>query len=165
MHIRKSLIACIAIAAPALLCATSVAQAKGEVFRSYCIYFGVRGPDVIGDRPDHRVTVGQSACDVTGGVLEGGVMTAQTIYEWDGPKATLLMGNGVLRKDGMLVVYKHLEGRTDVIHDDKGTHYVAKGKGIVAFASGAAASMSGKTYTFRIVTPDTGKPYFEVTMD
>ncbi len=165
MNIQKSLIASIALAAPALLCVAGIAQAKGEVYRSYCTFYGAKSAENIGDRPDHKVTVGTNACEVTGGVLEGGIMTAQTIYEWDGPKATLLMGNGVLRKEGMIVVYKHLEGHTDVIHDDKGTHYVATGTGVVAFASGAAASMSGKTYTFTIVTPETGKYYFQITMD
>jgi hypothetical protein len=165
MNIRKSLIACIVVAAPALLCAANVAQAKGESYRSYCNFFGAKGADKIGDRPDHNVTVGNVVCEVTGGVLEGGIMTAQTIYEWDGPKATLLMGNGVLRKDGMLVVYKHTEGHTEIVHEGNVTHYNATGKGIVAFASGPAASMSGKTYTFKIVTPPVGKYYFEVTMD
>ena len=164
MTIRKSLIACIAIAAPALLCATGVAQAKGEVFKSRCINSGNNATDNIGDRPDHKISVGNVVCTVSGGVMEGGIMTAETIYEWDGPKATLLSGGGVLRKNGMVVVYKHTEGLTQRITEGKTTSYAATGKGIVSFASGAAASLSGQTYTFVIVM-ENGRPVFEVTMD
>jgi len=163
MKIRKSLIACIAIAAPALLCVAGVAQAKGELFKSRCTVIGNSAADNIGDRPDHKISVANVVCAVSGGVMEGGVMTAETIYEWDGPNATLLSGGGVLRKEGMVVVYKHLEGHTDLT-DPSSKQYAGTGRGVIAIASGAAASMTGKTYTFSIVM-ENGKPVFEVTMD
>jgi len=164
MKIRKSLIACIAIAAPALLCVAGVAQAKGELFKSRCTVIGNSAADNIGDRPDHKISVANVVCAVSGGVMEGGVMTAETIYEWDGPNATLLSGGGVLRKSGMVVVYKHTSGSTKAIKEGNATSYAATGKGIVSFASGAAAGLSGKTYSFVIVM-ENGKPVFEVTMD
>jgi len=162
MYVRNSLTACRALAASALLCAASVAEAKGEVYRSRCNRVNPPAEDII-DRPDHRVTSSQSVCEVSGGVLGGGIMTAHTIYEWNGQKATLLSGGGVMRKAGMVVVYKHLEGHTDLT-DPKSKQYAGTGRGVIAIASGAAASMTGKTYTFRIVM-ENGKPVFEVTMD
>jgi hypothetical protein len=163
---RNSLVCCVAIATSALLTAGSDAQAAdGEVFRSHCNLVGPHAADNVGDRPGHKITVAQSVCEVSGGVMEGGIMTAATIYEWDNMKATLLAGTGVLRKEGMVVVYKHTQGDTVLTNDGKVTRASAVGKGVIAFASGPAAYLSGKTYTFSIVTPDTGKPYFEVKMD
>jgi hypothetical protein len=81
--------------------------------------------------------------------MDGGVMTGSNIYEWDGGKAVLLSATGVGRKPGSILSFLATEGTTTLIMTEgKVTGFTGLGKGIVKFASGSAAVLNGKTYSY-----------------
>lgn len=81
--------------------------------------------------------------------MDGGVMTSTNIYEWDGAKAVVLTGGGVSRKPGATAVHEVTEATiTLVMTDGKVTGFTSAGKGVIKLATGSAASMNGKTYSY-----------------
>lgn len=119
--------------------------------KSRCVYVGSTPPEPLGDRAGHALQVSTYSCRTEGGAMDGGVMTGTNIYEWDGAKAVLLTGAGVLRKPGATAVYQVTEATTTlVMTDGKVTGFTAAGKGVIKLATGSAASMNGKTYSYTV---------------
>jgi hypothetical protein len=82
--------------------------------------------------------------------LDGSLTTAQEIWEWDGPNAKLLLESGVIRKPGAIVTFELTEGKLALtMTDGKVTGFTASGKGRWPTASGTAASLAGKSWTFK----------------
>ena len=81
--------------------------------------------------------------------MAGGVGTGTNIWEWDGPKATLLSDSGVVRKPGATLAWKGTEGKlTLTMTDGKVTGWTGSGRGANTLATGGWASMAGKSYTW-----------------
>jgi hypothetical protein len=71
------------------------------------------------------------------------------VWEWDGPKAVMLSGSGVIRKSGATVVWKGIEAKvTLTTTDGKVTGWTVSGRGVYPLATGDWASMAGKSFVY-----------------
>jgi hypothetical protein len=97
--------------------------------------------------------VNNYACRVESGPMAGAILTGTNVLEWNGPRATVLSGNGIARKAGSIAVLHVLEGgMTLQLTDGKVTGYESSGKGVARLATGDAAALNGRTYTY-VVRP------------
>lgn len=100
----------------------------------------------IGDRDGHQISVADYSCHVDTGPMSGALMTGTVTWEWNGPNGVLLSNSGVLRMPGGTMAYRDSAGQIALtIVDGKVTGFTASGKGEAVLATGAAASLAGKT--------------------
>lgn len=93
-------------------------------------------------------------------------MTGNNIYEWDGGKAVVLSGDGVGRKPGSITSFKVNEGTTALVMTDaKVTGFTGSGKGVVSLATGGAAALKGKTYSYTVRSISPVQFVIETTYD
>lgn len=147
---------CVCVAALALLAAGAAAQ-SGAVDKLHCQNVGSAVPESLGDREGHALSVNHISCRVEGGAMDGGILTGTTISEWDKGQATVLSGVGVTRKPGAVTVYQHTEGKISmVMSDGKPSGITGSGRGRMTMATGSAAPMAGRSYsfTFRTTAPN-----------
>jgi hypothetical protein len=138
----------LAIAAAVVMCTSAYAQ-SGVSFKFSCNAIGNSPPEPLGDREGHAVGVGQFACRTEGGPLDGAVLTGTQIWEYDRTNAVGLAGSGVVRKPGALAVYQNNESKLALtLTDGKVTGSTGSGRGRYALATGAAAALNGKTYSY-----------------
>jgi len=138
-----------ATAMVALSAAAPTAVAQENTFTLSCQAVGGGGSEPLGDRDCHSISVNLDSCRAETGPMSGGVLTGSSIWEWDGTNAVVLAHNGVVRKPGFTVVYQHTEGKLALtIADGKVTGWTASGKGHWPLATGSAASLAGKSYTW-----------------
>jgi hypothetical protein len=154
-------------AALALACAMAFASPSGwaqDVAR--CRYVGPPVPEPLGDREGHALSTSQVSCRMESGSMEGGVLTGTTVWEWQGNSAVGLAGHGVTRKPGGTVAYVNSEMKLTLVMD--GSRVVgtaASGHGRYVMATGSAASMLGKTYSFTTKPAGYGEFILEVKPD
>jgi len=99
-------------------------------------------------------------------VLDGSLTTAQEIWEWDGTNAKMLLESGVIRKPGAMATFELTEGKLALtMTDGKVTGFTASGKGRWPTATGTAASLAGKSWTFKSWPTGAGQWEGEVTAD
>lgn len=124
--------------------------ARADTIAHYeCAVVGFPSPELIGDRPDHSLMTVEYSCVGVDGLLKGVVYTASNTVEWDGPKGTFLVGTGIHRIPGGRAVMQLTEGTAAVVtKDGKPVGNETSGKGVVKFASGPLAALSGKTIKF-----------------
>lgn len=147
---------CGVIAAVALMTGASGARAE-DVARNKCQAIGPSGFQKLSDRADHGLDIVAASCRVATGPMDGGVITAQYYWEWDNKVGTLIYGGGVARKGDAILVYQYTEGTTTlIVTDGKVTGYTSGGKGRWPIATGAAASLAGKTFTWTSKAIPTG---------
>jgi hypothetical protein len=129
------------------LCAAGQSAAAQEiVFTSTCQDVGHSAPEPLGDRDGHMISVADYSCHVDTSPMSGAVMTGTIIWEWDGPNATMLSNTGVLRMPGGTMAYSDSGGKIALtMADGKVTGFTASGVGKATLATGAAASLAGKT--------------------
>jgi len=144
-----------------LLAVAAVGAASGavaeEVSRNKCQQIGPNGFQKLSDHPDHGLDIVTASCRVATGPMDGGVITAQYFWEWDKNIDKLIFGGGVVRKGDAVLVYEYTEGTTTLIlTDGKITGYTSGGKGHWPIATGAAASLAGKTFTWTSKATPTG---------
>jgi hypothetical protein len=127
------------------------AIAQEVVTKFFCQAVGGSGaPEPLGDREGHSITVLTASCRNVGGVLDGSLTTAHEIWEWDGTNAKMLLEIGVIRKPGTIATFELTEGKLALtMTDGKVTGFAASGKGRWPTATGAAASLAGKSWTFK----------------
>jgi hypothetical protein len=112
-----------------------------------CQDIGASQPEPLGDKEGHSFSIGESSCRAGPGPQAGGVMTAVTSWEWNGPNAVMLFSNCVVRKPGAIVVCKNDEAKlTLTMTDGKVTGWTASGGGVDTLATGDWASMNGKRF-------------------
>jgi hypothetical protein len=139
----------IATAAIGLAAAAPSAVAQEKTFTLTCQDVGGGVPEPLGDRDGHSISVEQYSCSASSGPMSGGVWTGSIIWEWDKTNAVMVSGNGVIRKPGATAVYQEKEGKIALtMSDGKVTGFAASGAGSWVMATGSAASLAGKTYTF-----------------
>jgi hypothetical protein len=137
---------------------SAVAQ---EVSKFFCQAVGGSGaPEPLGDREGHNITVLTASCRNVGGVLDGSLTTGQEIWEWDGTNAKMLLESGVVRKPGALATFELTEGKLALT-----TGFTASRKGRWPTATGTAASLAGKSWTFKSWPTVAGQWEGEVTLD
>lgn len=100
------------------------------------------------DRDDHSLRVNSYSCRVSGGALDGFVATATNIWEFERGAARLLAATGVLRKPGAAVVYQGEGSQELIVAHGKPMGWTSAGTGVFKLATGSAAALAGKSFTF-----------------
>jgi hypothetical protein len=130
-------------------------------FKLYCQEVGGSGePEPAGDRAGHMMSVDQYSCRMEGGPMDGAVVTGNDVTDWDKAGGVLLVGNAVARKPGAFAAYQDTEGKVALtIADGKVTGATGVGKIHWVVATGGAAPLAGKTfsYTFKATGPGNGR--------
>ncbi len=133
----------------ALSLTSGLALAQAAAFQSNCTFHGWLARDPIGDREGHGLQVSAATCAVTGGVLDGTVETHHAIYEHDKGAASQHAADSVFRKPGARAVARMTSGTLEIVmKDGKPAGWTASGKGVWAMATGTAAPLAGKTFTY-----------------
>jgi hypothetical protein len=103
------------------------------------------------------------SCRPTTGPLAGGVVTVVDFWEWDGPKSTMLSGQGyVSMPSGAVSTFKDADGQIELtMTDGKVSGVAASGHNVVTKATGDLASINGKTvsWSVKVTGPDTFEIY------
>ncbi|HEX7438336.1 MAG TPA: hypothetical protein VF308_16660 [Caldimonas sp.] len=145
----SSLAAAAAVAAAGAFLASSPAQAA-EGYKFTCQGVGMSTVEPVGDRDGHAVSVGEYSCRAESGRAEGGIVSGANTWERDKGVATLLAGDGVIRKPGSIAVYQFTEGKNAfTMADGKVTGYEGEGKFLFKQASGVMAPWAGKVGTLK----------------
>lgn len=143
----------------------AVAQADMS-HRLHCFSVGFAAPEALGDRDGHAISANQIVCRVEGGLTDGGVMHNTAMYEWDKTNAVMLSSAGITRKPGAMSAFQQSEGRISlVLADGKVTGANYSGRGRVTLATGAAAVLMGKTYSYAGKSTGPGQFVLEVKYD
>ena len=135
----------------AIVFLTGTGLALSQTTKTTCVNVGLGAPEPLGDRDGHAVQVSAGACTTEGGLLDGMVMTQNTIWEMDIDKGTakILSGDGVSRKPGATVAYRSTNGElTFIIKDGRPAGWTVAGKGTYTLATGAAAGLAGRNFSF-----------------
>jgi hypothetical protein len=144
----------------------SVFAQSGESSRLFCHSVGNSTPEPLGDRDGHSISVAEVSCRVEGGLTDGGILTGTGITEWDKTNGVLLSGSGVTRKPGATTAYRNTEAKVALtLADGKVVGSTGSGRGLFTMATGTAASLSGKTYTFTFKSVGPGQTVFDVKVD
>jgi hypothetical protein len=139
----------IATAAVALAAVMPSAVAQENTFTYACQSVGNSAPEPLGDREGHAISVAQAGCHLDSGPFAGGVLTNTTIWEWDKTNGVLVSGQNVIRKPGATAVIQFNEGKIALtVADGKVTGFTASGRSTFRLATGSAASLTGKSYTW-----------------
>ena len=165
MNGKRLVLHCIGMIGFALTCTAALAQ-TGSTARLYCHTVGYTPPEPLGDREGHSISVTQGTCRVEGGPTDGSILTGTNIIEWDKGNGVILTGAGVTRKPGATTAYQHSEGKvTLTMTDGKVTGSTASGRGRVTMATGGAAALNGKTYSYTSKTVEPGQYVVDVKYD
>ena len=149
----SGILAAIAFAA---LAPGAVAQESTSTYACQDVGSGATEP--LGDREGHSIVVAQVSCRVNSGPMSGGLSTGEGIWEWNGPNAVLVSANGVTRKPGATVVWVRTEGKLALtMVEGKVTGWTASGRGAYPIATGSAASLAGKSFTWTIKSAGPGQ--------
>lgn len=139
-------------AAPVLIAlsiASGGALAQGASWKLQCHSVGGSSPEPLGDREGHSVQTSQYSCRTEDGPLDGAVLTGVNVWEYDKATAKGVSGHGVYRMPGTRAVYQHDEQKlTLVMTDGKVSGFTATGRGTYKLATGSAAALAGKPYTY-----------------
>lgn len=166
MHNR--LIICGAATAIVLSAIAPAALAQENTLAFTCLEIGSGAPPPRGDREGDLISVEQDRCRVDSGPLIGGVLIEAIIWEWNKTKtnATLLSGSGVIRKPGSMVAFQITDGKLAVtITDGKVTGATSSGRGNDGIATGDAAALAGKSFTWSTKSTGTLRFTLEVEME
>ena len=112
-----------------------------------CQDVGNSPAEPLGDREGHSISVGQYSCRAESGPWDGSVGGGTVMWEWNGPKATMLAEHGITRKPGATLAWQGSEGElTLTMADGKVTGWTASGRGKNLLATGDWASKAGTMY-------------------
>jgi hypothetical protein len=138
------------------------ATAQENVDAFSCQYIEAPTAEPFGDEEGHGISIRDYACQVTEGPLSGGVVTARAVWEMDKSGGRLLLGGGVIRKPGAMAVVQLSDGKLEyVTTNGEVTEVRTSSRGAYLLASGGAASLSGKTFTYITKTTAPAQFYFE----
>jgi hypothetical protein len=146
----------------ALVFAPRASVAQEYLDRDTCQDIGGGGPEALGDREGHSITIGEYSCKIADGPLAGAIITGSNVWEWDGTKAKLLSGYGVARKPGSTDVFQAVDGNLELIMSEgKPTGWTASGTTVSVLTTGSAAPIKGRTVNW--TAKPTGPHEFEIT--
>ncbi len=137
----------------------------GETHTASCYTTGGSATEPIGDRDGHELQVASATCIESGGPFEGLVTTQNTLWEHDAKGSTILSGDGVGRKPGALIAFKHEGGRQPFIQDGKQVGWVTKGKGVFTFATGELARYAGKAFSWVVTSGGPRRVTIQTTVE
>lgn len=112
-----------------------------------CTSSGSGAAETVGE--GHVFWVSAAACTEEGGPLGGAVATQNAIWENIKGTGTLLSGDGVARSPRGATAYRNNSGTMKMLmQDGKPVGWEATGAAVFTLATGAAASMKGKTFSW-----------------
>ena len=118
----------------------------GAIGRYECNIIGTISQEPVGDRDGHVVTSFKYSCYGVDGLLKGAVATTVVVIEWDGPRGTFLGSVKFHRAPGGLAISQNVEGTASaIVKEGRPAGREASGTGLIKFASGALARLSGKS--------------------
>ena len=145
------------ICALAVLCAAASAQ-SGPSHRLACQSIGNGAAEPLGDLEGHALSAGNFTCRTEGRPLDGGVLTGATIREYDKLGAVGLSGSGVTRKPRAMAAYMNTESKLALtLVDGMVTGFTGTGRDRHTPASGSAAALSGKSYSYTFGSTGAGQ--------
>ena len=149
------------------LASNQVLAQTAALIRHLCVPLGSPSQwEPIGDREAHNILTSRLSCRVEGGPLEGGATFSNAMWEYDRTTGTLLSGDGVVRKPGAMVAFRFTAGTvTLTMKDGNLAGWTASGKGVYTMATGAAASLGGKTFSWTARPTGVGQQVSEWVMD
>jgi hypothetical protein len=136
-----------------LLAALGLALVAGGAFAQFsekvnCISGGGAAPEPLG-ADGRALSVASATCITEGGAMSGGVATQSGLWELDKGQMLLLSGDGVVRKPGSLLAYKLTSGTLTLqMQDGRPTGWAGSGTGVYTAASGDAAALKGKSFSW-----------------
>jgi len=126
---------------------SAVAEENSTVWN--CQDIGQTQTEPLGDRDGHSVVTAEFSCRIESGKLDGGVATGLAIWEFDGPNAVMLSGNGFVRKPGAIVVWNVAEAKFALtMVNGKATGWTVAGRGTWVLGAGDWTSEGGKPFTW-----------------
>ena len=124
--------------------APSAVAEKNTTWIYSCQDVGASQPEPLGDKEGHSFSMAESSCTAGPGPQAGGVMTAVTSWEWNGPNAVMLFSNCVVRKPGAIIGCNNTEAKLALtMTDGKVTGWTASGGGVETVASSLICSRFG----------------------
>jgi hypothetical protein len=148
-----------------LIGATGFALAE-TVGRLECSVVGAVSQDPIGDKDGHLIRSVQYSCVGMEGLLKGALYSGSSTSEWDGPQGKYYSGGGIIRVAGGLAVTQLTEGTgSTIMKDGKPAGSEASGRGLIKFASGTLAALSGKADRWEAKPAGFGRFTLEITAD
>jgi hypothetical protein len=161
----KRLIITVAYSTLGLFGVSGTAMA-GTVGRFECNVVGAVSQDPIGDKDDHRLTTVQYSCFGVEGPLKDALYSGAATSEWDGPKGTYFTGGGIIRAAAGVAVTQLTEGTgSAIMKDGKPAGTEAAGKGMIKFASGTLAALSGKADRWEAKPAGLGRFTLDITTE
>jgi hypothetical protein len=136
-------------------------------FKLICQEVGGAGnPEPAGDREGHFISVDHYSCRMEGGPMDGAVVTGNGVTDWDKTSGTLVLGDAAVRKPGGFAAYQDTEGKVALtLADSKVTGARGVGKVRWVFATGSAAPLAGKTFSYTFKTTGVGQWEAEATSE
>ena len=160
MTLLRSLVG--AVAATAMHAGVLQASAQENVDAFSCQYIEAPTAEPFGNEEGHAISVRDYSCEVEQGPLTGGVLTARAVWEMDESGGKLLLGGGVIRKPGAMAILQLSDGKLEYVTTSGSvTEIRTSGHGVYVVASGGAASLSGKNFTYITKTIAAGRFYFK----
>jgi hypothetical protein len=134
------------------------AVAQETSFKQICQEVGGSAPEPVGDREGHSISIGRYSCRMDSGPTSGGVVTGSDILDWDKTNGVLVMGNAVVRKPGGFAAYQDTERKIALtITDGKVTGFTGSGKIRWTIATGSAAPLASKTFSWTVKSTGAGQ--------
>ncbi len=152
------------VALAAVASSLAFAQGGAATSKMTCSNFGANPLEPLAE--GRALQVVSLSCRVESGPLAEGVLSGSQIYEFQGANGTFLSGDGVIRSPRGMLVYRNSEGTIALkMADGKVVGATSAGKGVYKGAYGAAASLAGKSYSYRSTTTGMNQFVIEVTDD
>lgn len=144
----------------------SIAFAASAQYQLQCIATGGPAAEPLGDREGHAVAASLATCRTVGGPMDGAIVTQYALWEHEKTTAKWLASYGVGRKPGSLLVGVQTKGEMQVqFKEGRFVGRSATGDGHVSAASGQAAALSGKKYTWSARFTGPGTHVIDVSYD
>jgi hypothetical protein len=139
------------VAAIAFAAFAPSAVAEELSFKQICQDVGAFAPEPVGDHEGHAMSVDQYSCRMESGPMDGALVTGGDITDWHKTNGVEVLGDAVVRKPGGFAVYQDTEGKTALtITDGKVTGFTGAGKIHWVIATGSAAPLAGKTFSYTL---------------
>jgi hypothetical protein len=158
----KRIIITVACSALGLVNSSGFAQAE-MIGRLECNVAGPVSQEPIGDKDGHLLVSAQYSCRGVEGLLKDATYSGISTSEWDGPQGKFLSGGGIIRAASGLAVTQLIEGVGFAKPALSGIE--AFGKGLIKYASGTLAALSGKADKWEAEPTGFGRFSLEVTTD
>jgi hypothetical protein len=134
------------------------AGAQQMSFKMICQDVGAFAPEPVGDHEGHMMSVDRYSCRMESGPMNGAVVSGGDVTNWDKGVGVEVLGNAAVRKPGGFGVYQDTEGKIALtIADGKVTGFTGNGKVHWVVATGSAAPLAGKTFSYTIKSTGAGQ--------